>query len=166
MSAIACSIVATSIFRMVRWGIIAPGGIALTFARAVVSSSTRSRVVAVGSRDAGRAESFAQQYRIARHYGEYSRVAQDPEVDAVYVASPHSEHKAHALLAVQAGKAVLVEKALARNSSEVDEIFSAAEHAGMFAKEAMWTRFLPHITWVRDRIDAGAVGEIDSLATA
>lgn len=142
-----------------RWGIIAPGGIARTFARAV-TTSTRSSVVAVGSRDAGRAEAFAREFDIPRSYGEYARVATDPEGDVVYVASPHSEHREHALLAVRAGKPVLVEKALARNTGEVADIFDAAAQAGVFAMEAMWTRFLPHIAWVRERVAAGAVGEI------
>ncbi len=146
-----------------RWGIIAPGGIARTFARAV-ASATRSSVVAVGSRDLGRAQAFARDFDIPRAYGEYDSVATDSEVDAVYVASPHSEHRDQALMAIRAGKPVLVEKALARNSAEVEEIFAAAAAANVFAMEAMWTRFLPHIDWVRERISAGDLGEIVNVA--
>ncbi|GAB3583394.1 Gfo/Idh/MocA family oxidoreductase [Calidifontibacter terrae] len=146
-----------------RWGIIAPGGIAHTFAKAV-TTATKSSVVAVGSRDAGRAEAFAREFDIPRSYGEYARVATDPEVDAVYVASPHSAHREHALLAARAGKPVLVEKALARNIGEVTDIFDAAAQANVFAMEAMWTRFLPHIAWLRERISAGAIGEIVHVA--
>ncbi|MGB9376517.1 MAG: Gfo/Idh/MocA family oxidoreductase [Mycobacteriales bacterium] len=142
-----------------RWGIIAPGGIANKFADAV-HGFTAGSVVAVGSRDGGRAEEFAQRHGIPRSYGAYEQLAADDEVQAVYVASPHSGHREHALLAIRAGKHVLVEKALARNSSEVEEIFAAAQEAGVFVMEAMWTRHLPHVAWVRDRITSGAVGDI------
>ncbi len=142
-----------------RWGIIAPGGIANKFAEAV-HGFTAGSVVAVGSRDAGRAAEFAQRHGIPRSYGGYEQLAEDAEVQAVYVASPHSGHRDHALLAIRAGKHVLIEKALARNSGEVEEIFTAAQEAGVFVMEAMWTRHLPHIAWVRDRIASGAVGDI------
>ncbi|MDQ6715100.1 MAG: Gfo/Idh/MocA family oxidoreductase [Actinomycetota bacterium] len=142
-----------------RWGIIAPGGIANKFAEAV-HGFTAGSVVAVGSRDEGRAAQFAQRHGIPRSYGGYEQLAEDDEVQAVYVASPHSGHLDHALLAIRAGKHVLIEKALARNSGEVEEIFTAAQEAGVFVMEAMWTRHLPHIAWVRDRIASGAVGDI------
>jgi len=145
-----------------KWGIIAPGGIAKKFAEAV-HGFTAGTVVAVGSRDQGRAEEFAAEHGIPRAYAGYDQLAADDEVEAVYVASPHSAHREHALLAIAAGKHVLIEKALARNSSEVDEIFAAASRQGVFAMEAMWTRHLPHIDGMRTRIAAGAVGEIISV---
>ena len=145
-----------------RWGIIAPGGIAHKFA-AAVHDFTAGRVVAVGSRDGGRAEAFAAEHGIPRSYAGYERLVSDEEVDAVYVASPHSRHREHALLAIEAGKPVLVEKALARNGSEVEDIFAAAQRRGVFAMEAMWTRHLPHIAWVRERIASGAIGEVVTL---
>lgn len=142
-----------------RWGILAPGGIANKFAEAV-RDLTAGTVVAVGSRDGGRAGDFAARHGIPRSYAGYEQLVRDDEVEAVYVASPHSAHRDHALLAIGAGKHVLIEKALARNGSEVEEIFAAAEAGGVFAMEAMWTRHLPHIAWVRDRIASGAIGEI------
>jgi len=142
-----------------RWGIIAPGGIAHKFADAV-HDLTAGTVVAVGSRDAGRAEEFARRHGIPRPYAGYDQLVQDEEVEAVYVASPHSGHRDHALLAIEAGKHVLIEKALARNGAEVEEIFAAAQAKGVFAMEAMWTRHLPHIAWVREKIAAGAIGDI------
>ena len=111
-----------------RWGIVAPGGIAHKFADAV-ADHTRGEVVAVGSRNADRAAEFARQHQIPRSYGSYEELVADPEVDAVYVASPHSHHRDQAVLAARAGKHVLVEKALARNSGEVDDIFAAADEA-------------------------------------
>ena len=146
-----------------RWGIIAPGGIANKFAEAV-HDLTAGRVVAVGSRDGGRAEEFARRHGIPRSYAGYEQLVRDDEVEAVYVASPHSAHRDHALLAIAAGKHVLIEKALARNSTEVEEIFAAAERAGVFVMEAMWTRHLPHIAWVREKIASGAIGDIVTIA--
>jgi len=146
-----------------RWGIIAPGGIANKFAEAV-HDFTASTVVAVGSRDGGRAEEFAGRHGIPRSYAGYDRLVRDDEVEAVYVASPHSGHREHALLAIEAGKHVLIEKALARNGAEVEEIFAAAEAKGVFVMEAMWTRHLPHIAWVREKIAAGAIGEVVTVS--
>ncbi len=142
-----------------RWGVVAPGGIAHKLADAV-RDLTAGTVVAVGSRDGGRAQAFATRHGIPRSYAGYERLVRDDEVEAVYVASPHSGHRDHALLAIEAGKHVLIEKALARNGAEVEEIFAAAEARGVFVMEAMWTRHLPHIAWVREKIAAGAIGEI------
>jgi len=145
------------------WGILAPGGIANKFADAV-RDFTAGTVVAVGSRDAGRAADFAEGHGIPRSYGSYADLVADDEVEAVYVASPHSGHQEHALLAINAGKHVLIEKALARNSSEVEDIFAAAQQHRVLAMEAMWTRHLPHMAEVRRRVADGAVGEIVTLA--
>ena len=102
-----------------RWGILGPGGIANAFAWSV-REATRSQVVAVGSRDADRASIFARRHGVARSYGSYEALVADAGVDAVYVATPHSEHRAHALLALSAGKPVLVEKAFTRSLAETD----------------------------------------------
>ncbi len=142
-----------------KWGILGPGGIANKLAEAV-TDFTAGSVVAVGSRDQSRAEEFAARHGIPRAYAGYEQLVADDEVEAVYVASPHSGHREHALLAIAAGKHVLIEKASARNGSEVDDIFAAAERQGVFVMEAMWTRHLPHIDGVRERIAAGALGDI------
>ena len=150
-----------------RWGIVGPGGIAHKFTEAVQRFTTGS-VVAVASRDRARAQAFAARYGIPTAYGGgsgdeaagYAALAADPHVEAVYVASPHSAHREHAVTMIQAGKHVLVEKALARNAAEVDDIFAAAERAGVFAMEAMWTRHLPHIALVREWLRQGRVGEV------
>jgi predicted dehydrogenase len=118
----------------------------------------------VGSRDASRAAEFAEKHGIPRSYGSYADLVADDEVEAVYIASPHSGHREHALLAIDAGKHVLIEKALARNSSEVEDIFAAAQKRRVFAMEAMWTRHLPHMAEVRRRVADGAIGEIVTLA--
>lgn len=143
----------------VRWGVLGPGGIANTFASAV-RERTRSEVVAVGSRSADRASAFARRHGVARSYGSYEELVADPAVDAVYVASPHSEHHAHALLALGAGKPVLVEKAFARSLAETDEVLDAARTAGLLAAEAMWSRYSPQYDVVRRTVEDGTLGEL------
>ncbi|MBD8062756.1 Gfo/Idh/MocA family protein [Oceanitalea stevensii] len=142
-----------------RWGILGAGGIARTFARQVPAHSS-GRVVAVGSRDGARAAAFAEEHGIERSHGGYDELLADGDVDAVYVATPHSEHRDHALLAIAAGKHVLVEKAFTRNAAEAREVFAAAEERGVFVMEAMWTRFLPHVVAVRELVRSGAIGEV------
>lgn len=146
----------------IRWGILGPGGIAHTFARAVLGY-TRGTITAVGSRDLARAQAFAAQYDVEKAYGSYAELVADPQVDAVYVASPHSAHHEHALLAVRAGKHVLVEKSFTRNEAEARDVLEAARDARVFAMEAMWTRFLPHVVALRGLVADGAVGEPVSL---
>ncbi len=140
-----------------RWGVLAPGGIAHDWV-ASVHRFTDQRVVAVASRSADRAEAFAQRHGIPRAYGAYEALVADPEVDVVYVAAPHTEHRRLALLAIDAGKHVLVEKPLGVSASDAAEIAAAARMAGVFAMEAMWSRFLPQTTIVRRLLDDGALG--------
>ncbi|GLZ11592.1 dehydrogenase [Actinomadura sp. NBRC 104425] len=144
------------------WGVIAPGGIAAAFTRAL-HTYTEQRVVAVGSRDAGRARAFADRFGIAASYGGYAELLDDDRVDIVYVASPHSEHFAHAMQAIQAGRHVLVEKAFTRNAREAEQLIEAARRRGVFLMEAMWTRFLPHIDVVRQVLASGMLGEVQTV---
>ncbi|WP_323100501.1 Gfo/Idh/MocA family oxidoreductase [Intrasporangium sp. YIM S08009] len=143
----------------IRWGVLAPGGIAHAFAEAV-AVGTASEVVAVGSRSHARAQDFADEYGIGRAYGSYEDLVADPDVDAVYVASPHSEHRAHALLALEAGKPVLVEKAFTRSAAEAREVLDAAARRDLLVVEAMWSRFLPQYDVVRHVVESGLIGEV------
>ncbi len=143
----------------IRWGVLGPGGIANVFADAV-HEGTRSRVVAVGSRSLDRAREFADRHGVQRAHGSYADLVTDADVDAVYVASPHSEHHEHALLALRAGKPVLVEKAFTRSLREADEVLETASAAGLLAAEAMWSRYLPHYDVIRRTIEAGTLGDI------
>lgn len=143
----------------VRWGVLGPGGIARTFTEAA-HEGTRSRVVAVGSRSAERAADFAAHHGIERSHGSYEELVADPDVEAVYVASPHSEHHGHALLALRAGKPVLVEKAFTRSLRETEEVLEAAESVGRLAAEAMWSRYLPQYDVIRRTVEAGTLGEV------
>ena len=141
-----------------RWGILAPGGIAHTFAEGL-RDATQQQIVAVGSRSLERAQEFADEFGGVA-YGSYAELVADENVDVVYVASPHSEHHEHALLAIRAGKHVLVEKAFARNAAEAREILEAAESAGVFVMEAMWSRFLPHYDVIRQAVADGLIGDV------
>lgn len=145
-----------------RWGILAPGGIARKFATDI-PSFTASTIAAVGSRDLGRAQAFAADFDVARAYGSYEELVADPDLDAIYIASPHSGHRDHAILALEAGKPVLVEKAFARNAAEAREVFDVAASRNLFAMEAMWARFLPHYRAVVDAVRGGVLGEVLTL---
>lgn len=146
----------------IRWGILGAGNIASTFAHSV-REFTRAQLVAVGSRHRDRAERFATAHGIPTTHLGYRQLVEDPQVDVVYVATPHSEHKEHALLAIAAGKHVLVEKAFTRNAAEAEEVFAAARAAGVFVMEAMWTRFLPHVAALHQVIDNGEIGEVVAI---
>ncbi|WP_125773119.1 Gfo/Idh/MocA family protein [Antribacter gilvus] len=148
----------------VRWGVLGAGNIASSFADGV-RESTRAAVVAVGSRDLAKAEAFATAHAPgARAHGTYEELVSDPDVDVVYVATPHSHHHEHALLAIRAGKHVLVEKAFTRNTPEAQEVLAAAKEAGVFCMEAMWTRFLPHVAALRGVIARGEIGEVVTVS--
>lgn len=147
---------------VLRWGILAPGGIARGMA-AALRARTRQEIVAVASRDLARAEAFATEFGVDRAYGSYAELVADPGVDVVYVASPHSAHREHALLAIEAGKPVLVEKAFARNAVEAAEVVAAARAQGVFCMEAMWTRFLPGMDVLRQALADGVLGEVETV---
>ena len=149
---------------ILRWGILAPGEIANDFVDSLVRH-TDQRVVAVGSRSLERAQDFATRHGIDRAHGSYDDLVADPEVDVIYVASPHSLHEEHALLAIAAGKHVLVEKPIAPTPAAARRIVDAARAAGVFAMEAMWTRYRPQSDVVRQAIDSGLLGEL-RLVTA
>lgn len=149
---------------ILRWGILAPGAIANDFVDSLVRH-TDQRVVAAGSRSLERAEEFARRHGIDRAFGSYDELVADPEIDVVYIASPHSHHEAHALLAIAAGKHVLIEKPIAPTAAAARRIVDAARAAGVFAMEAMWTRYRPQSDIVRQVVESGLLGEIQ-LVTA
>lgn len=147
---------------VLRWGILAPGGIATSFAQAL-QAETGQQIVACGSRSLDRAREFASQFGGFTAHGSYEELVADPNVDVVYVASPHSAHREHALLALRAGKPVLVEKAFARNTAEATEVIDEARSRGLFCMEAMWSRFLPRYDVVRRAVADGLLGDLDTV---
>jgi predicted dehydrogenase len=143
----------------IRWGILGTGGIAATFVTDLGLTDS-GEAVAVGSRSQGSAERFAERFGIAKRHASYEALVADPEVDVVYVATPHPMHREDALLALRAGKHVLVEKPFAMNAAEAREIVAVARESGLFAMEAMWTRFLPHVAVIRDWLERGVLGDL------
>jgi predicted dehydrogenase len=146
----------------VRWGIVGPGRIAQNLVRDFVHVPDAD-VVAVGSRSAERAAAFAAEHGIGRCYGSYRELLADPDVDAVYIATPHPQHHAIGVAAVQAAKAILVEKAFTATLAGATSLVEAARTAGVFAMEAMWTRFQPAVLRARELIADGAIGEVHSV---
>jgi len=141
------------------WGILGTGGIASAFATDLVRLPDAD-LVGVGSHDASRAEEFGQRHDIPHRHATYEALVADEAVDVVYVATPHPGHHPAALLAIDAGKAVLVEKPFTVNARQARELVDAARTRGTFLMEAMWTRFLPQTVQVRDLIAAGALGDV------
>jgi predicted dehydrogenase len=144
---------------VLRWGIIGPGGIAHTFAQGLLGN-TNQKLVAVASRDANRGAAFAAEYGIEAVFTDLGAMVASPLVDAVYVATPHKFHFAHALAAISAGKHVLVEKPFTTTAADARALIAAAQEAGVFIMEAMWSKYLPQYDIVRQLVADGALGEI------
>ncbi|MDF2968964.1 MAG: oxidoreductase [Nocardioidaceae bacterium] len=146
----------------VRWGILATGGIAETFCRdlALVPGA---EIAAVGSRSTARAAEFGARHGAARTYGSHAGLLSDPDVDVVYVATPHPFHMEAVLAAIEAGKAVLCEKPLGMRASESEAMVAAARRRGTFLMEAMWMRCTPGVRRLRSLVDEGRVGQVRSV---
>ncbi|MEV4738051.1 MULTISPECIES: Gfo/Idh/MocA family protein [unclassified Microbacterium] len=145
-----------------RWGILATGFIAETFASDLRTAGFD--LVAVGSRSQESADAFAQRFDIPRAHASYEALVADPEVDIVYVSTPHPMHHENAKLALEAGKHVLVEKAFTVNRAEAEDLQRLATERGLLAMEAMWTRYLPHMVRIREIIAEGTLGEIRAVS--
>ncbi len=144
--------------KVIRWGILAPGNIAHQFARGL-KVLPDAELIAVGSRSIERADKFADEFDIPHRHGSYADLVSDPDVDAIYVATPHPFHKDCAILCLKAGKAVLCEKPLAVNAEQVKEMIACAREYKQFLMEAIWTRFIPVMVKVREWLADGAIGE-------
>ncbi|MBA3868021.1 MAG: Gfo/Idh/MocA family oxidoreductase [Anaerolineae bacterium] len=145
-----------------RWGILGTGGIAHKFATGL-SVLDDAQAVAVGSRTQAAADAFADEFNIPNRHDSYEALANDPEVEAIYIATPHPYHKDNTLLCLNAGKAVLVEKPFAINVAEAQTMIDLARSKKVFLMEAMWSRFLPTIVRARELIASGAIGEVRML---
>ncbi len=143
----------------VQWGILSTGSIARSFVKGL-EAVPDAEPVAVGSRTQHAADAFGDEFGIPRRHPNYAALANDPDVDVIYVATPHSLHKENSILCLKAGKPVLCEKPFTINRSEAEEIVAVAREAGLFLMEAMWTRFLPIMYQVRQWIQDGAIGEV------
>lgn len=150
----------------VRWGVLGPGSISHAFAEGVRFLGPATAILAaVGSRDAARAREFGDRWGIDHSacHGSYEALVADPAVDAVYIATPHPAHLENALLALAAGKPVLVEKPLTMNEAEGLRLADAARAAGLLAVEAMWTRFTPLMRTIRKWTASGELGDVRAV---
>ncbi|WNM24855.1 Gfo/Idh/MocA family protein [Demequina capsici] len=146
-----------------RWGILGAGGIAHKLADAI-THYTKSEVVAVAAASGlERAQAFAAETGVPTAYGSYEELVADPDVDIVYVATTHNNHHGPALLAIEAGKHVMVEKAFTQNERQARLVVDAARAKGVFVMEAMWARHLPHMYALREAIARGEIGEVISV---
>ena len=141
-----------------RWGILGTGAIARQFVEGL-GELPEAEVLAVGSRSEASAEKFAEDRDIPRRYGTYEDLAADPDVDIVYVATPHPFHAGNVELCLGAGKAVLCEKPFTVNADEAERVIGLARERGLFLMEGMWTRFFPLMGELRRLLSAGVIGE-------
>jgi predicted dehydrogenase len=147
----------------IQWGLLGAGHISRKFATGL-RSLPEARVGAVGSRSIERAQAFAQELGIPQAYGSYQELVQDPQVDVVYVGTRNSDHHGHCLLALRAGKPVLCEKPFCINAAQLSEMISLAREQRLFLMEAMWTRFFPLVSRLRQMLADDVIGPVRRLA--
>ncbi|MGY6025138.1 Gfo/Idh/MocA family protein [Streptomyces spinosirectus] len=145
-----------------RWGILATGGIAAAFTADLIDLPD-AEVVAVASRTEASAKAFAERFGIERAYGDWASLAEDADIDVVYVATPHSAHREAAGLCLEAGRNVLCEKAFTLNAPEAEELVALARGRGSFLMEAMWMYCNPLVRRLKELVDDGAIGEVRSV---
>ncbi len=148
--------------KTIRWGIIGTGAIANKFAE-VLNSLDDVELLAVASRKQDTANTFARKYGIKRAYATYEELAKDSDLDVVYIATPHSEHKDNAALCIKNGKAILCEKPFTLNQEETKYLISLAREHKVFLMEAMWTKFMPTTFQVKKWIEEKRIGEIKHI---
>jgi predicted dehydrogenase len=146
----------------IRWGILGCGKISRKFA-SDLTLVAGAKLIAVGARQLSTAREFANEFPAPHVHGSYEELVSDPDVDVIYIATPHGLHREHALLCLNHGKAVLCEKALAINLREVKEMVDTARTKKVFLMEALWSKFLPQYQKVEELIAAGELGEIKSV---
>jgi len=147
----------------VRWGILGTGNIARSFATGF-KALPDAEIVAVGSRSQATAEKYADMFGIAKRYASYEALASDPDVEVIYVSTPHPFHHENSLLCLEHGKAVLCEKPFAMSAREAREVIDAARERKLFLMEAMWSRFFPVMVKVRELLAQGTIGDVRMLS--
>ena len=145
-----------------KMGILGSGGIAHTMAN-TVKQMADVELYAVGARTLEKAQSFAEEFGMPKAYGSYEELAADPELDLVYVATPHSHHYPHVKLLLEHGKNVLCEKAFTVNADQARELFQMAEEKKLLLTEAIWTRYIPIQKTLNEVIESGAIGKVHSM---
>ena len=145
--------------RKLRWGFIGLGSIARRFGNCF-PYAPNAEIYAVASRSQAKADAFGAEFGAAKCYGSYEALVNDPNVDVVYIGTPHNYHKPHTLLSLNAGKPVLCEKPFAVNAGEAREMIACARDKQLFLMDAFWTRFFPAMAKVRELLAAGAIGDV------
>jgi predicted dehydrogenase len=148
--------------KRIRWGILGTGKIAKALATAL-KELPDAELAAVASRSIDSATSFAKEFGAKRAHGSYQALADDPDVDVIYIATPHPMHHENALMCLNAGKALLVEKAFTVNRREAEEVVALAREKKLFVMEAMWSRFQPALVEAKRLIEAGEIGKITNI---
>ena len=146
----------------VRWGIIGLGGIAHKFANDL-NLVESAEITAVASRSIEKAEEFREEYNAKHAFGSYEELFQCPEVDVIYIATPHTSHKEWSIKAMNHGKHVLCEKPMGMRRADIEELVSVAKSNKVFLMEALWSRFNPTIKKVKELVDKGEIGELGYL---
>ena len=144
-------------------GILGAGGIARVMAE-TINGMEEAQCYAVAARDSGRAQKFAEEFGVEKAYGSYTEMLQDPQVELVYIATPHSHHYEHVKLCLEHGKHVLCEKAFTVNAAQAEEILKMAEEKGLLLTEAIWTRYMPMRKTIDEVVASGIIGKITSLS--
>ncbi|GAB2604667.1 Gfo/Idh/MocA family protein [Spirosoma areae] len=147
---------------MTRWGILGPGRIAHKFAQDLLTLPN-AQLYAVASSNQQRADEFAETYTIPHAFGSYEELLTLPDLDVVYVATPHVKHYEHVMMLLNGGISVLGEKPFAMNGRQVDEMVGTARAKGVFLMEALWSRFMPGIEFALDLLKSGAIGKVLSV---
>ena len=145
--------------RTINWGIMGTGQIARKFAKDLKFVSD-AKLLGVGSRHKSSADEFGDRFNVPRRYAAYDELASDPEIDVIYIATPHSRHHDNSLLCLSAGKHVLCEKPFTINRRQAEEVITAAREKNLFLMEAMWSRFVPVYQKVSEWINNGRIGTI------
>lgn len=145
-----------------KWGILAPGKMSAKFTKGLQLLGN-AELFAVGSRDISRSRKFAKEYGFKRFYGSYEELAKDPEVEIIYIASPHAFHHEHTMLCLKNNKNVICEKAFALNYREVAEMIDEAEKRKLFLMEALWPPFQPFYKKASEILQSGILGRIVHL---
>ncbi len=148
--------------KSIRWGILGCGKIARKFA-ADIKFVKNAELVAIGAREQSTADSFAKDFPVKYKHDSYQSLVENPEVDAIYIATPHAFHHEHTLLCLNHNKAVLCEKAFAMNYREAKEMIALAQEKKVFLMEAFWTKFLPHYQLMKKMIAEGKIGKVQSV---
>jgi dihydrodiol dehydrogenase / D-xylose 1-dehydrogenase (NADP) len=146
----------------IRWGILSTGWIAKKFAEGL-SVLPDAEIVAVGSRAQETADAFGDEYGVPHRHASYEALVGDQDVDVIYIGTPHPFHKDNAILSLEAGKAVLLEKPFTINAGEAEKVIALAREKGLFLMEAMWSRYIPIIVKLRELLAEGAIGEVRML---